>query len=192
MGQLLNGLINKASLQSWNVQNSVDAVYATVLSPQQDESATQFISSDADPEILLNIPFHEVLKIRGILVLGTNDAHAPSALKVYVNARDVDGFDSVERLTPDENIMLANTSMEDAIVYRINPLKFQAASSATLLFPASFGEDTTHLCRIEFYGESTMQPVHRQLATNVVYESMANPADHKVIEEGRGGMSVVM
>lgn len=192
VGQPLNGHINKLSLQVWNVQAGADVVHATLFSLARDEIALPFVSSDADPEVLLHIPFHEIVKVRGVLISGTNDAFAPSSVKLYVNAMDVDGFGSVERLLPEESISLACTSAEDAIVYRINPAKFQNVSSITVLVPDSFGEDATHLCRIEFYGESTSQPVNRPLATNIVYESMANPADHKVIEEGRGNASIVM
>ncbi|CUI15187.1 Hypothetical protein, putative [Bodo saltans] len=192
VGQLLNGHINGLALQAWNMQPSVQVVYSSLFSPHVGEDGPPFVASDADPEVLLFVPFHEVVKIRGLLISGTNDAFAPGAVKLFVNAQDVNGFESVQRLLPEETVVLAQTSAEDAIVYRINPAKFQNVASMTLMVPESFGEDETHLCRIEFYGESTGQPVHRPLATNVVYESMANPADHKIVDEARGGMNIVM
>jgi hypothetical protein len=192
VGQLLNGHIHALALQAWNVQQPVHLVHSTLFATTRDEASPAFIASDADPEVLLFVPFHEIVKIRGVLISGTNDASAPGSIKIFVNARDVNGFESVERLQPEETIMLACTSAEDAVVYRINPAKFQNVACVALLVPESFGDEETHLCRIEFYGESTGQPVNRPLATNVVYESMANPADHKVIEEGRGSMNVVM
>jgi hypothetical protein len=192
VGQLLNSHINKLALQCWNVRSSADVVHSTLFAPNRDDATAPFVASDADPEILLHIPFHEVLRIRGILILGTNDSFAASSVKLFVNAMDISGFDSVERLTPEESLILANSSMEDAVVYRINPAKFQSVASVTMLFPDSFGEEETHLCRIEFYGESTSQPVNRPVATNVVYESLGNPADHKVLEDGRGAVNFVV
>lgn len=190
VGQLLNQHIVANQVQVWNSKQSAIEAFECALSPTS-PSSSRCLSSDADAELLIHIPFNEILRIRGVVVQGTNDSYAPALCKLLCNRGEIHGFDSVERLQPDEVLTLANTSASDAVVYRINPIKFQNVECLTMFFTESFGEDETRVAYIQFYGESTGQPRERQLATNVVYEAMANPADHKILESGAKPMHAV-
>ncbi|KEG12370.1 putative PITH domain-containing protein 1-like [Trypanosoma grayi] len=189
VGSPLNEQVDLHFLQLWNARHSVSEA-ARVLDPSTEDNDDP-ICSDADPELLLLIPLKQVCRVRGVSILGTNDDFAPSQVKLFCNPTDVVGFDSVRRLHPQEEIQLAQVPVGDRIVYRLNPAKFSATASLCLFFEHSFGEDETHLLRIDLFGESTGRPVHQQVATNVVYEAMANPADHKVGEEKKQTFTVL-
>jgi hypothetical protein len=139
------------------------------------------IVSDADEEILMIVNFSTFVKLRGISVSGTGDAHGPSVVKLFSNRVQITGFESVSRLTPDEKVDLVQTSAEDEIIFQLNPVKFMNVSNVVLLLDKNFGNvDDTMIRRIEFFGEDTGKVVDRPLATNVVYELRGNPADHPI------------
>lgn len=44
----------------------------------------QFVVSDADEELLFNIPFTGNVKLKGIIIIGADDDSHPSKVKLYV------------------------------------------------------------------------------------------------------------
>lgn len=44
----------------------------------------QFVVSDADEELLFNIPFTGNVKLKGIVIIGADDDSHPSKVKLYV------------------------------------------------------------------------------------------------------------
>ncbi|KAH9598038.1 PITH domain [Trypanosoma melophagium] len=181
VGTPLNVQIDLSFIQLWNAKQS-NSEAVRILDPNNANNEEP-VCSDADPELLLFIPLRQVCRIKGISILGTNDDFSPSQVKVFCNPGIIQGFDSVRNMEPQEEIQLAQLPIGDRIVYRLNAAKFSSSSNLALLFKESFGEDETHLLRIDLFGESTGRPVHQELATNIVYEAMANPADHDVSEE---------
>ncbi|RNF15807.1 putative PITH domain-containing protein 1-like [Trypanosoma conorhini] len=181
IGSPLNEQVDLPFLQLWNARHSASEA-ARLFDPKMEDNQEP-ICSDADPELLFLVPLKQVCRVRGISILGTNDDFSPAEVKLFCNPTDVVGFDSVRRLQPQEEVQLAQVPEGDRIVYRLNPAKFSNCSSLGLFFERSFGEDETHLLRIDLFGESTGRSVHQELATNIVYEAQANPADHKVADE---------
>lgn len=185
-GISLNGLIDMHKLQFWNVLQQRDEAIRVVdpaeIAKVGSEAAPPIVS-DADEEILMLVNFSTFVKLRGICVSGPGDAHGPSVVKLFSNRVQITGFESVNRLTPDEKVDLVQTSSEDEIIFQLNPVKFMNVSNVVLFFDKNFGDlDETMIQRIEFFGEDTGKVVDRPLATNVVYELRGNPADHPMPE----------
>ena len=44
----------------------------------------QFVQSDADEELLINIPFTGNIKLKGMIIIGPNDDSHPDRVKMYV------------------------------------------------------------------------------------------------------------
>lgn len=180
VGVPLNNSIDLPFLQIWNARTcSEDA--RRIFDPLT-ENNNDPLCSDDDPELLMFIPLSSVCRIRGISIVGPNTDFSPSQVKLFANPPEVHGFASVRRLVPQEEIQLAQVSSDDKIIYRLNP-KFSSVSTLVLLFEHSFNDTETHLLRIELFGEDSGRPTAQRVVTNVVYEGMANPADHKSAEE---------
>lgn len=62
-------------------------------------------------------------------------------------------------------------------------MRFASVSTLALYFEHSFNDLETHVLRVELYGEDTGISTTRKVATNVVYEARANPADHRTKED---------
>ncbi|KPI86347.1 hypothetical protein ABL78_4573 [Leptomonas seymouri] len=181
LGAPINEAVDLAALQVWNCRNSAEEA-GRLFNPNMGDNALP-ISSDDDQELLIFAPLRSVCRVKGLAITAPANDYAPSRVKIFVNVVDVTGFDSVQRLAPQELLQLACGGSEDRIVYRVNPGKFSAVSSVTFFFDESFNGDKTEVLRIELFGENTGKSTHQQIATNIVYEGRGNPADHRTKED---------
>lgn len=180
-GTSINDYLDLSGLQIWNsTSNATEA--RRLFDPNSAENANP-VCSDDDPELLLLIPLSSVCRLRGITVQGPCSGYAPKQLKLFSNNPDIVGFDSVRRLHPDEEIQLAQTSLDDRIIYRVNQMKFSSVGCLAFFFDHSYNDEETHIFRIELFGESTGIPTKQKLATNLSYELHPNPEDHRNVEE---------
>lgn len=181
VGTHLNSCVELSGIQVWNsLNNAKDA--QLVFDPEKSDNST-IISSDSDPELLISVPLTSVCHIRGIIVKGPLSDFSPKNVKIFVNQPDINGFDSVRRLQAQETIELSQSSTDDVIIYRVNTTKFLSVGYLTFFFDHSFNDELTHLLRIELFGDDSGISRNPKVATNIVYELRANPADHRVNEE---------
>jgi hypothetical protein len=173
-GISLNSFIDSDKIAAWNVREPPAAVAAMVDIAQSTE-----LHSDADEEMLFHFPFTEFVKIRAVSIIGGGGGFSPSEVALYTNTTRMAGFDDANGTKVQQTIQLVDTSDDDEILYVLEAVKFMSVGNLTLFVKHSFDGDETRLRRVVFYGESTKMETKPQLATNVVYELRANPADHR-------------
>ncbi|GAA6027402.1 hypothetical protein JCM8097_007833 [Rhodosporidiobolus ruineniae] len=134
----------------------------------------EWLESDADEQLILQIPFTGNIKLRSILVKAGPAGYTPDKLQVFANqALDFDEATSVD-VTQSFDVAVTREVVE----YAVRPAKFPSVTSLTLFFPSNHGEDTTRISFVGFKGEYsalTRDPII------TVYEAQANPADHAKI-----------
>ncbi|RDW62751.1 galactose-binding protein [Coleophoma crateriformis] len=132
------------------------------------------LESDADEQLLLHIPFTGQVKLHSILIRSSPADSAPQTLKVYINRDDLD-FSTCGDLPPAQEFSLSQTSeIQDIQVKRA---LFGKVQSLTLFIEDNYGEDTTLLSYLGFKGDWMQLG---KAPSNILYESAANPADHKL------------
>lgn len=173
---------------NFNLYLKIDFNRLTCLNEAVDDSAknvfrpwdqrldvTQFVESDADEELLINVPFTGNVKLKGIVVIGGMDDTAPSKLRLFKNRPHMTFDDTAAQA--DQEIQLSKDS-EGVVEYPTKIVKFSNVYSVSLHFPNNFGEDCTQIFYIGLKGDFTEGQREGILITN--YESAANPADHKL------------
>ncbi len=140
-------------------------------------SATPFLSSDVDEQLIIHIPFTTgSVKLKSIAVYGEIDALSnPKSMKAFINRDDID-FDNVDRLKADQEWELIAIRSQDMPDYETKLTKFFNVRSLTLYFPENYGDERTVISYIGLSGEFTK--MNKDLVIGV-YESAANLADHK-------------
>jgi PITH domain len=98
-------------------------------------------------------------------------------MRAFVNRADVD-FALAAELPPAGSWTLAEDA-EASLEYPTRGRAFAVVSSVTLYFPANGGAPTQQLCFVGLRGTGDAS-VSRELASNIVYETAPQPADHKV------------
>ncbi|CAM9717046.1 unnamed protein product, partial [Phaeothamnion confervicola] len=118
-------------------------------------------SNDDDPQLIIHVPFTQVVKIKAINVVGGRGGTAPAILRVWVNRDDVD-FSNAEDLPPLQTIELANSdavaasgAADSAMDYPTKVNKTQNVSSIALFVPENYGADQTCISFLGFKGETT-------------------------------------
>ena len=131
------------------------------------------MESDADQELLFNIPFTGNIKLKGIIVIGSNDEQHPKKIRLFKN-REKMTFDDVSLADQEFNLEKDPTG---TLEYNTKVVAFSSVYHLTLHFPTNFGGDTTRIYYIGLKGE--FSPAHRHGVTICTYESRPNVTDHK-------------
>eukprot|EP01006_Ploeotia_vitrea_P003921 TRINITY_DN113507_c0_g1_i1.p1 TRINITY_DN113507_c0_g1~~TRINITY_DN113507_c0_g1_i1.p1 ORF type:complete len:227 (-),score=34.74 TRINITY_DN113507_c0_g1_i1:163-819(-) len=162
------------------LNESVPDACKTVFKPYQDRlDTTKCVHSDADEELIIHIPFTEVVKLHSICIIGGDDGEAPSAMKAFINREDVVDFEMAQAVKPVQEWELAEDHQQGQVEYPTKYSKFSGVRDLTLFFPANFGADITTIYYIGLKGESTNMK-NRNAIVNTVYEATPNLKDHKI------------
>eukprot|EP00928_Gymnodinium_smaydae_P084956 TRINITY_DN68243_c0_g1_i1.p1 TRINITY_DN68243_c0_g1~~TRINITY_DN68243_c0_g1_i1.p1 ORF type:complete len:163 (+),score=43.70 TRINITY_DN68243_c0_g1_i1:35-490(+) len=110
-----------------------------------------YLQSDADQQLLLNIPFKQPTGLTGLQLWSSGEA-APAVLKLFVN-NPTFGFDDAESTEPVQTIQL---SQEDALSGAAIPLrlaKFRNVHSLQIFVEENHGADVTRIRRLDILGQ---------------------------------------
>lgn len=135
----------------------------------------QMVSSDADEELLFNIPFTGNVKLKGIIIMGSPDGSHPSKVKLYKNRPHMT-FDDAASPCDQEFELVQDT--DGTLEYATKVVKFSSVHHLSLHFPGNLGdEEVTKIYYIGLKGEFT--EAHRTGVVNAVYEARPMLEDHK-------------
>ncbi|CAF4761139.1 unnamed protein product [Pieris macdunnoughi] len=166
--------IDKDNLQCLN--ETIDGSGKTVFKPWENRlDRNEFVESDADEELLFNIPFTGNIKLKGIIIASEDTDSHPSKLRLYKNKPNMT-FDNVS-LEPDQEIELHKDS-EGILEYAPKIVTFSSVSHLTMHFPTNFGAENTKIYYIGLKGE--WAPGHNHGVTICTYEARPNLDDHKL------------
>lgn len=110
------------------------------------------------------------------------DTSAPLTMHIYSNHDNLD-FDSVSELKPIQTLSLSQTSEVQEI--NVKRALFGTVRSLDLFIQSNWGGDETIVEYLGFSGE--WMQINRE-PVNVLYESAANPRDHKMMAGVEGEM----
>ncbi|KAK4993817.1 hypothetical protein LTR50_000030 [Elasticomyces elasticus] len=143
------------------------------------------LSSDADEQLLMHVPFTAQIRLHSILLRTSNTSSAPLTLKLHPNRDDID-FSTASALAPTQTLSLAQTS--EIQEHPVKRALFNTVRSLDLFFEDNWGageEDVTRISYLGFKGE--WMKLNRE-PISIFYEAAANPADHKAIAGIKQGM----
>lgn len=152
------------------------------------------IKSDCDEQLIINIPFmNSSIKLYSIILRTNGDLYCPQKIKLYKNDTTID-FDNIQAKKPtfevthprigimynDDDELLELIDDDTFVEHYLPRHKFTGVQNLTIFIETIYGdEDQCKLHSIELRGE------YIELNKDPVislYESAANPTDHKVIQ----------
>ncbi|CAD5111603.1 DgyrCDS898 [Dimorphilus gyrociliatus] len=157
------------------LNESVAGSGKNVFKPWEERLNTDLlVESDLDEELLFNIPFAGIVKLKGIIVVGGEDDYHPNKMRLFKNRPQMT-FDDVRGQADEEFDMQPDHS--GILEYSTKVARFGSIESLSIHFPSNFGADTTKIYYIGLRGDFTEMKRHG--VTITTYEARANPADHK-------------
>jgi len=141
---------------------------------------------DCGPELIVHVPFSEVVKIHSVCLRGPSAAFGeagcgPNKAKLFVDREDVD-FSTAEDLPAHMEIDLMCDSQADTgnVHYPTRgKIGFQSATSVTLFFGENFSGDEDVQTLVSFIGFKGKSTKMKRKCVEAVYESRAMLKDHK-------------
>jgi len=136
---------------------------------------TKFVISDADEELLFNIPFTGNVKLKGLIVMGGEEGTHPAKVRLFKNRPHMT-FDMAAAKADQEFDLVQDDS--GTIEYAPKVVTFSSVHHLTLHFPSNLGgDDETKVYYIGLKGEFTK--AERTGVVNAVYEARPMIGDHK-------------
>lgn len=162
------------SLQCLNERE--DGSGKTVFKPWDDRfNQEKFVESDVDAELLFNIPFNGIVKLKALSIIGGENMTLPKEMRLFKNIPDMT-FDNTEK-EADQIFSFPNPGSEIVLLkFPAKATKFSNLSHLSIFFPDN-GRETTKIYYIGLAGDFMQAQREPIVVTN--YELRANPADHK-------------
>ncbi|KAI5370129.1 putative PITH domain-containing protein [Septoria linicola] len=140
-------------------------------------SASPTLASDADEQLLMHVPFTAQIRLHSILIRTSTTESAPMTLKLYINREGLD-FSTAADLPPTQTLELAQSN--DVQEVPVKRALFNTVRSLDLFFEDNWGRGDEHVTRIDYLGfKGEWMKLSRE-PVNFLYESAANPNDHKL------------
>jgi len=110
-----------------------------------------FLQSDADHQLILNIPFKQPTGITG-LRLWSEDEAAPALLKLFIN-NETFGFDDAEASAALEEIHLSQDDSLQGTPIPLKLAKFRNVHSLQIFVEENHGANVSRIRRLEILGQ---------------------------------------
>ncbi|ESO88283.1 hypothetical protein LOTGIDRAFT_204391 [Lottia gigantea] len=165
-------------IDTFNVEclnEAVDGSGKTVFKPwDQRLSKEKYVESDADEELLFNIPFTGNVKLKGVILIAGPGENHPNRMKLFKNRPKMTFDDSSAEA--DQEFEL-HPDPEGVLEYSTKVARFNSVEHLSIHFPSNYGAETTCVYYIGLKGDFT--EARRHEVTICTYEARANPSDHK-------------
>lgn len=189
--QSLRQFIDVYKLTGLNIAQPNDKLQKVFKDQDSKYQVSDYIESDADAQFILNIPFTGNVKLYSI-ILRTNGApeNCPKTIKLFKNKTNLD-FDNVNDTKPTykfEQPQIGHLGEENGddlddstfVEHYLPRNLFQSTTQLSLFIENNWEDDEDELTKvyyIELRGLFTSPLSKDPIIT--LYESAANPADHK-------------
>ncbi|CAH1775206.1 unnamed protein product [Owenia fusiformis] len=134
----------------------------------------KFVESDADEELLFNIPFTGNIKLKGIIVIGGEGDQHPAEMKLFKNRPHMTFDDAAAEA---DQVFEMHEDRLGQLEYETKISRFSSVEHLTIYFTKNFGDDITKVYYIGLKGEFSEFKKHG--VTICTYEARAMPSDHK-------------
>jgi hypothetical protein len=110
------------------------------------------LESDADEQLLLNIPFNQAVRLHAIVIKGPADGSGPRTVKLFANRPSM-GFSDVSTVQPAQELQLSAAQLAAGEPLPLRMVKFNAVNLLTVFIESNQGgEETTRVSKLVLVG----------------------------------------
>ncbi|KAF8078219.1 PITH domain-containing protein [Lyophyllum atratum] len=127
----------------------------SILAEKRKNTSSNYLLSDADEQLLLNIPFNQSVRVRSIVIQSSAVKQGPQTIKLAAN-RPTLGFEDIEDASEPEIAQVLSLSETDVLEGKpvaLRFVRFQTVNSLHVFVGSNQGnEDTTRIDAIDIFG----------------------------------------
>ncbi|KAG8897497.1 hypothetical protein FRB99_008115 [Tulasnella sp. 403] len=120
-----------------------------------------YLESDADEQLLINLGFNQVVRIRSLVLHTKNPSKGPKTIKIAINKPAI-GFDDVENATEPEVVQVFDVPedmVQDGKYIHLRYVRLQYVTSFHIFVSSNHGdEDETRIDAIDVFGQPVATP----------------------------------
>jgi len=111
-----------------------------------------YLESDADEQLIINIPFNQPVKLHSLKIKGPAD-RGPKTVKVFINQPRTLDFDQASQMEPTQLLELSDGQVTDGEIIGLRYVKFQNVQNVQFFVSDNFtGADTTRISMLKIFG----------------------------------------
>ncbi|KAI3860127.1 hypothetical protein MKX03_037086 [Papaver bracteatum] len=142
--------VDWSGVECLNQNTSHSVVNALKQGYREDEGLK--LESDADEQLLIYIPFTQVIKLHSMLIIGPEE-DGPRTVKLFANKEHM-GFSNVSDYPPSDTVVFTLDHLKGKPV-ALKYVKFQSVRSLTIFIEENQeGADITQVQKIVLYGST--------------------------------------
>uniref|UniRef100_A0A9I9CJ27 PITH domain-containing protein n=1 Tax=Cucumis melo TaxID=3656 RepID=A0A9I9CJ27_CUCME len=169
----LSDFINWSGVECLN--QNFSHTFTNALNQTCRDNDSLLLESDADEQLLIYIPFNQVVKLHSLVIKGPEE-EGPRTVKLFSNKENM-GFGNVNDYPPSDTIVLSPdnlTGKPEVVKY----VKFQNVRSLTIFIEDNqSGTDTTKIQKIALYG-TTIHISYKQRVETTDMKGLKKIEDH--------------
>jgi len=149
-------LLQFLDLQQLDCLNeSTEHSLKSIVSSKKLNTSSEYLESDADEQLLMNIPFNQSVRVKSIVIKSSDIAHAPKKIKLAINRQSL-GFDDVadaEEPAVAQILELDEETVKEGKPVSLRFVRFQSVNSLHIFVVSNHGdEDETRIAGIDVIG----------------------------------------
>ncbi|EKM55798.1 uncharacterized protein PHACADRAFT_195847 [Phanerochaete carnosa HHB-10118-sp] len=127
----------------------------SILQDKKLNSSSNYLLSDADEQLILNVPFNQVVRIRALIIKSAGEPEQrPRRIKLFINRPTLGFEDATDAREPEAAQIIELTDEQVAEGKRI-PLRFvrfQSVNSLHIFVETNGGDDATRIDAVDVIG----------------------------------------
>jgi len=132
-----------------------------VANRSRNTSDSVYLVSDADEQLLINLVFNQVVRIRSLILHSRAPNQGPKTIKLTINKTTI-GFDDIEDATEPEVVQVFDVpedSLKDGKHLHLKFVRLQRVNSLHIFVASNHGdEDETRIDAIDVFGQPVATP----------------------------------
>jgi hypothetical protein len=130
-----------------------DHTLKSILELKKLNTSTEFLVSDADEQLLLNIPFNQSVRIKSIVIRSQVQTQQPRLVKLFINRPSI-GFDDVDGEAA-QIIDLTEDVVTQGQRIPLRFVRFQNVNSLHIFVVSNGGDELTRIDGVDVLGVPT-------------------------------------
>ncbi|KAE8542356.1 hypothetical protein D1P53_001131 [Cryptococcus gattii VGV] len=176
--------VDLSGVTALNAEGGGEAGRKVIKSWDMKEDDTIWLESEVDDELILKIPFTSSVSLRSITLKSGPGGHTPREMHLF---RDNLGLDFSDASSSSPTQSFDVVPRKEGVEYQVKAAKFSGLTSLTIFFPGNTADDDEETTKVYYIGlRGSWKPLPSRPGI-IIYESSANPADHKIPGVNAGG-----
>jgi len=134
-------------------ESSNYGIKALLSTKARNTSTDKYLLSDADEQLLINIAFNQIVKVRSLVFHTSDPSAGPNKVKLIANNRNLSFEDFEDDSTVAQTLTVTEEDLRESKKINVRFVRFQNVTTLSIFVSSNHGnEEETRIDAIDIYG----------------------------------------